>query len=721
MKLATKTTGLRRSFPLALAASLLVLGAPAAVALAVGTTLWQLDTAQQLEQGELEHVVLSSLGEMKLGRSATRIALDDVALVWSVAEAPDGAVYLGTGNNGAVLRLRGAKVEEVARLDGLVVSALAVGEGGAIYAGTMPGGKIYRLDGKAPALGGGAGAKGTKGATKAAAPAVLATLDRAEDVWALQWDSKRGVLFAATGPEGLVYSVSPAGRAEVYYDAADDHALSLLLTEPGGDVLAGTSPGARLLRITGPGRAFALHDFEATEVSGIARRGDDLYLAVNTFPDPPEPPATGGAKVKTELSKARPKPGKGKIFRRRPDGSLEPLLEFADGHLTSIQALDDGLVYAGTGGKGRIVAVGDDRVTYTIADVEERQVLALALAGRDPVFATGDTGAVYRLGAAAPGLAEYSTPPIDAAFVSRWGRIEWRGRGRLELQTRSGNTEEPDATWSDWSAPIATSGSPVASPPARYLQVRVRWARDPGAVLRALGGFYLPGNQRPVVTEVEADSPFVVIRPEVKAKAKAATPPEPATKSATPAPDAARSSVLKLRWKVDNPDDDPLRYRLFFREESEPDWRPILPSDKVLSTTSFDWNTEAVPAGRYLIKVEASDELDNPAPRSARSEKLSPPIVIDNQPPRVENVAAKGRTVTGRAIDAFSPIQQIQYSLDGLQWSPVAPVDAILDSRDEPFSFELPAALPAGSYTVAVQVFDRARNSATGRVVASVR
>jgi hypothetical protein len=715
MKLATKTLGSRRSYPLALTASLLVLGAPLATALAVGTTLWQIDTARQLEQGELENVVLSSLGEMKLGRSTTRVALDDVALVWSAVEAPDGAVYLGTGNNGAVLRLRGTKVEEVARLDALVVSALAVGDGGAVYAGTLPGGKVYRLDGAAPAAKAGAAGK---------APAPFATLDRAEDVWALEWDSKRRVLFAATGPEGVIYAISPTGRAEVYYDADDDHALSLLLAGPGGDLFVGTSPGARLLRVSGPGRALALHDFDATEVSGIARRGDDLYLTVNTFPEPPEIPTTSSAKTKTETSKIRPKPGKGKIFRRRPDGNLEPLLDFDDGHLTSIEALDDGLVYAGTGGKGRVVAVGDDRVTYTIADVDERQVLALALGGREPVFATGDAGAVYRLGAGAPALAEYRSPPIDAAFVSRWGRLEWRGAGRLEVQTRSGNTEEPDVTWSEWSAPLASSGSLVGSPPARYLQVRVRWTRDANAVLRGLGGFYLPGNQRPVVTEVEADTPFVVTRPEVKTKAKAATATGPETSSTTKTSSTTaepeRSVVLKLRWKVDNPDSDTVRYRLFFKEESEPVWRPILPSDKVLSSTSYDWNTGAVPAGRYLIKVEASDELDNPPARVGRSEKISPPVVIDNQPPRVEGVTAKGRKVTGRAIDAFSPIYQLQYSLDGLQWSPVAPADELFDSREEPFAFELPATLPAGSYTVAVQALDRARNSATARVVTTI-
>jgi hypothetical protein len=213
-----------------------------------------------------------------------------------------------------------------------------------------------------------------------------------------------------------------------------------------------------------------------------------------------------------------------------------------------------------------------------------------------------------------------------------------------------------------------------------------------------------------------------VIRPEVKAKAKAATNPSPSKSSKTKArKQQDRSVVVEVEWKVENPDDDTLRYRLFFREESESVWRSILPSDKVLSTTKYSWNTDSVPAGHYLVKVEASDEIDNPALRAARSVKLSPPVVIDNQPPRLVNLSVKARQVKGKIIDGFSPIERIEYSLDGRQWHPVAPLDDIFDARDESFAFELPRDLPPGAYTIAVRAFDRAKNGATGRVVTTVR
>lgn len=686
--------------------SLLTMLLPVTAAFAFGTTLWQIDTADQLDDGELDHVTLSSLGEVKLGRSTTRVELEDVAAVWSVARADDGTPYLGTGNSGQILRLRRGAVEKVADTDSLVVASLAFGDGSTLYAGTVPGGKIYSLD----------------VSEDEPEAEVLVELDDAEHVWALMWDTKRRVLYAGTGPEGVVYAVQPSGRAEVYYDTDDDHALSLALPEPGGALLVGTSPKARLLRVTGPGRAEGLHDFDATEVKGIADRGEDgVYLVVNEFPEPPSLPKTTSARrSKSKSRRSRPKPGKGKIFRRLPDGSVEPLLEFDDGHLTSVEALDDGLVYAGTGAKGRVLAVGDDRVGYTIADIDERQVLALSLAGDEPLFVSGDVGAVYRVGKAAASLAEYRTAPIDARFLSTWGRIEWSAEGKLLIQTRSGNTEEPDPTWSDWSAPVARSGAMSASPAARYLQVRARWSRDPDAVLRGLSVYHLPNNQRPVITEVEVDSQYLLARPEVASKATAATVKRSKSSKSKRDRDDERSTELEISWDVDNPDHDRLRFRLFFRGEGEPAWQPILPSDEVLTKESYDWETAAVPAGRYLIKVEASDELDNPAERARRHQKITPPVVIDNQPPLLRKIASKARRITGRAVDGFSPIALVEYSLDGRLWNPVGPADAMFDSPSEPFAFEVPPDVSTGAHTLAIRAYDRALNMAIERVIVTI-
>lgn len=690
----------RRSRTLISCLIALALLVPLAGAYGWGTVLWQVDTAEQLEEGDLDQVMVSSLGEVKLGSRLTKVSLEDIALVWAVHQTKGGEVYLGTGNNGQVLRLDGTGVEEIAKLDCLVVTALASDEAGALYAGTLPDGKIYRLE---PAAKGPAKSK------------LLVDLEKADHVWDLRYDTKRKVLFAATGPKGIVYSVSPAGRADLFYESSEDHALSLLLEAPGGDLIVGTSPKALLLRVSGPGRALALHDFDATEVKGIAA-GDDgaLYLAVNKFPEPPS--VSKSRSSKSKRSRGRPKPGKGKIFRRMPDGSVEPLLEFDDGHLTSIETPGDGLVYAGTGAKGRVVAVDDERVTYTTMDVEERQVTVLSLGGKQPLIATGDVGSVYRVEKGTPGLAEYRSGALDAGFVSRWGLLEWRAEGQLVVQTRSGNTEEPNETWSDWSPPLARSGVQVKSPPARYLQVRFRWSRDPGAVLRSFGVFHLPHNQRPVVTEIEVETPFEVERPLLDEDDNGRS----RRKGGRSKRDDERSPVVKLSWEVDNPDDDALRYRLYFRPEAGTIWQAILPEEQVLTKTSFEWNTDPVPAGRYLIKVRASDEPDNPADLALHHDKISPPVVIDNDPPRLEGLAAKGRRIRGKARDDVSPIAALEYSLDGQVWRPIFPADRLFDELEESFELDLPPEVGSGPKVIAIRAYDRAKNAAIGRLATTV-
>ena len=45
--------------------------------------------------------------------------------------------------------------------------------------------------------------------------------------------------------------------------------------------------------------------------------------------------------------------------------------------------------------------------------------------------------------------------------------------GNVELQTRSGNTENPDETWSAWSGSLTDQkGGQVSSPTAKFLQWR---------------------------------------------------------------------------------------------------------------------------------------------------------------------------------------------------------------------------------------------------------
>jgi hypothetical protein len=66
---------------------------------------------------------------------------------------------------------------------------------------------------------------------------------------------------------------------------------------------------------------------------------------------------------------------------------------------------------------------------------------------------------------------------FDASTASLWKNIYWTATlpagTSLTVQTRSGNTSTPDASWSSWSTAYASSGAAVSSPSSRYLQYQV--------------------------------------------------------------------------------------------------------------------------------------------------------------------------------------------------------------------------------------------------------
>src|SRR6185503_10842112 len=132
-------------------------------------------------------------------------------------------------------------------------------------------------------------------------------------------------------------------------------------------------------------------------------------------------------------------------------------------------------------------------------------------------------------------------------------------------ETRSGNTAKPDPTWSGFARLERTRATAdggaglVVSPPARYVQYKVTF-ETAEARLSAVTLAYLAQNQRARITELGvADSGggsgFGAGAPAggLGALAAAATlPPMP----------RVHNPVLKLRWKVENPDGDELTYRL---------------------------------------------------------------------------------------------------------------------------------------------------------------
>ncbi len=92
------------------------------------------------------------------------------------------------------------------------------------------------------------------------------------------------------------------------------------------------------------------------------------------------------------------------------------------------------------------------------------------------IYATSNPGKIFRLSPQRAAEGTYTSLVRDAQTVADWGTLSWRASvpagSRVDVFTRSGNTNTPDDTWSAWSGTIrrGRTGEEITSPNARYLQ-----------------------------------------------------------------------------------------------------------------------------------------------------------------------------------------------------------------------------------------------------------
>jgi outer membrane protein assembly factor BamB len=690
--------------PLGFVAAVLSLGGGDAGA--GGTRSLRQTTAKDFEEGEATASMILPTGEVVAGMKTARIPID-AAFVWCAAVARDGkTAYFGTGDQGRIFAVptqgdSEGKARKLADVDAAWVTSLLVRRDGSLLAGSTPGGRIFSINPQTGAV-----------RSFAKLPA--------EHVWALVEDSKSGTLYAASGGPGKVFAIDAKGATRPLWDAGDKHVVALA-DGGGGTLLAGTSDQGIVYRVRPDGRAEALHDFEADEVRAVVRTGTTTYLAVNdsdktgeTPPPAGAPPAAHGTRINPIAGGAPITVGgpgravqvksRGAIYRLEDDGQIEQIFALSDSYFTALLLGEGGAVYAAAGTQGKLYRLAPDRTVALAADLPERQALSLVRTGDGFLVGTGDIGGVYRVRPAAAAEASYLSKVFDAEVPARWGHLRWNGTPGLGFETRAGNTAKPDRSWTEWrklEGPTYAGQEGegrIASTAARYLQYRVALAGK-GAVLREAILFYLPQNQRARITEITQEAP--------PSADKAGTPPV-----------RAHSSLLKLRWKVENPDADELIYRLWFHQEGEAVWRPLA-GPEPLSKTEYDWNTESVPDGLYVVRAWASDERVTPHDRALDATFDSAPFLIDNTRPEVSELALRSGVVTGRARDGASTVSQIEYSLDGNEWRPAPPTDGLLDQRAEAFFLRLPSLTP-GPHVVTVRAFDAADNVGSSRLTVQI-
>ena len=734
-----------------LAATLIGCAVVAAAVGAASPTFWQTATEADFLRGEVENLAIDPFGRLTLGPSTSPVYEASAPFLWATATAPEGTLYVGSGNEGQVYKIdANGRGQVFFDSDELEVHALAAVPGGGVYVATSPNGKIYKVD---------AGGKAT-------------TFYDPPDayIWSLVVD-RTGTVYAGTGDKGTIYKITPDGRGTVFYQAKATHAMTLAFDRE-GRLIAGTGSPGRVFRLDANGKPFVLFDSSYSEIHQIRvdPAGNIYATALTGRPgggggggDAPAPPPPAGpppvATVSTEITavavadisvSASPaqsggRPGgaaAGAVFRITPDGATDVLWETREDTPYDLAFESGGSVLVATGGKGKLFRLSGDPARATlVARADAQQVTTLTTDRTGQVlFGTSNPGKIFRLSAARADRGTFTSDVRDAQTVATWGAIKWQGLvppgTRVEVSTRSGNTKTPDEAWSDWSSPYATpDGSAITSPRARYLQWRavlVGSGRTDAPLLTSLTAAYLPRNARPRVTSITVHTPGTVYQrpfptgePEI-AGFDGETPERRAAAqlqgSAGSGPNIGRRAyekgLLTFIWRAEDENRDDLVYDLQYRREGETTWHTL---KQGLTDAIFVWDTTSVPNGRYTVRVVASDAPSNSAASALTGDMESTAFDIDNTPPviTVNAVRREGGRITFvfEVRDDNSAVQKVEYSLDGDRWQAVYPKDGIADSRFEQYELAIPDT--QGAQGVVLRATDALNNVSSARGVAT--
>ncbi|MGA3326002.1 MAG: hypothetical protein ABSF45_16135 [Terriglobia bacterium] len=721
----------------------------------VETTFWQVGSFEEFLQGTLTAVSLSKEGDLRLAPEAQAVFSPEEALALSLARDSHGNLYVGTGHQGKVFRVgpdQKSTLLFTAKEPDLF--ALAVGPDGDLYVGTSPEGKVYKVtaDGKSSVF----------------------YDPKAKYIWALQFDAQ-GRLYVATGDKGQIFRVDASGKGEVFFESKQTHIMCLRL-DPKGNLLAGSVPNGLIYRISPQGKAFVIYqaalpeihdlavdaqgDIFAASLGGAGNKGSpDMLLA------PPQGGPGGGVATVTVTASTEPDstakgqapPGEARtpsFNRSTPQIPQMFPVQFGGGHGALIEIFPDSTAETiwSSGTEGIFgLAVRNDHVLFTtdsngrifdldakpnkerltiLTETHESLATRLLLGGSDLYAATGNVAKLFRIGASPAHEGTFESPVKDTKFISHWGILAWRGDVpagcTLQFYTRSGNSERPDNTWSDWAGPYSNpNGDAVTNPPARYLQWKA--------------ALHTSGNGSPALEEVTVSYLNQNLPPQIHSLNVSASSERTGAAGgaanlpmvgginvsgspsggfgATPQSTPSGKAPITLTWQADDPNGDQLVYALYVKATDEREWHLL--KDKIRQST-YTIDPTALADGKYVARLVASDEESNPPNLERKSELLSAPFWVDNTPPDVEvlrqTVTSLSAEVQFTAEDSTSPLRSAEASLDGQDWHDVLSDDGIVDSRKETFTLKFTHLAP-GEHVLVLRASDTSGNVGVGKAV----
>lgn len=667
---------------------------------AVEPERWTVRTTEELLKGKSSGLSIGADGTVVPGPAMVRIATLPDAYVMSQASGSDGTLFVGTGGSGNVYRIDGEEVDLLFTSDEPQIYALEVAEG-SLWVGTSPNGKLYRVD---PRTG-----------------RHDVWFDPGEAyIWDIEVDGSR--IWLATGVEGRLYEVTSRGSGRVAYDSPETHIRTVV--EARGRVLAGGSGNGRIYEIGTDGSARALYDSSYSEISSITQGPDGTFWASAVTSTLPTSAPRGesndssgnsssssgsssnsGGTPSVEVSfsfdsavaAGSPSAGSSELYRIEPDGFVDTVWRLDREIIYDVANLPGGGVVVATGPNGRVYQLDPAGKVMLLASVPEKQIISIDRTGGGFAATTTNGGSVYRLVRTGSNEISLESEVRDTGRMSKFGEYEIMGRSLpadLVVEFRTGNSNKPDETWSNWVKRTGPEGESRA-PAARFVQWRLSHQNAPAEMrIDAVTVAWLNRNVAPSIDAFAVAEPAVVFLsagyPTSPGVVEATNPDqygiftsisEPST------PDAGKRYFRKgfrtVSWKTSDPNGDSLKHSLYFRPRGEGEWYRLRES---IEGSSVNFDTTQLPDGEYELKLVVTDA---PANETGALERARDGIffIVDNTPPTID-VRESGNELIVSVRDASSAIGKSEVSIDVDDWKPLAPEDGLSDSREETYRLD---------------------------------
>ncbi len=675
-------------------------------ALGVIPQKWTLINFGDFLTGKFEGISVTYDGVLSLSPKEEDFEGPDEEFYLSLHVDSDGSAFLGTGHEGKIYKVtKDGKFEPYFQVPEMDITCLALDRRGNLFAGTSPNGNIWKI-------------------TEQGKGEVFFN-PQEKYIWDLEF-AQNGNLLAAVGEGGGIYEITQDGQGGLVFDVEENHILCMMWDED-KNLFAGSGGRGLLFRLAGGKKASVLFESPYEEIKSIALDGDgNIYAACSGKIIQPRPekstvvPSVAATDVTITVSADAMSPAPAVLLGENQPSSLYKVSP--EGVAKTLWQSNDELIYSllwnqrkrqllfGTGKKGRIYAIENDEKVSLVSQGDSEQIYLLEPFESTIYTLANNPSSFLVLHPEQRFEGVYTSRIFDTKNISSWGKIDWKSEvpdgASLQIQTRSGNSEEPNQTWSEWSPPYSNiHGEQILSPKARFLQLRVLFKALSGRASPRFSDatlFYLQTNVPPLISSIELlPSNEVFLKPispdeiifgqSVSASEQAKNNDK--TKMYMATKKVHRKGFQTIVWNAEDKNGDSLLYSILIRNEENNKWR-MLKEGWVEKIFAFD--TLTFPDGNYFIKVEAGDSPSNPLGLDLKSERISRQLTIDNSLPEIKNLQVDRNKdsviIRFRAEDASSYIKDVQFHILPDEWRTIFPKDGICDSKIE--EFEVTVSLP---------------------------